>query len=352
MMWTSLNLADWQLALSPLLFFVAWRFLRVPASLLFFACLLVLFLAQHARSYSVSSDGGFILARFHNDPNEFIAYQFRSEVNQDIAPQLTKAWHSARLARFPKQIHSEQQARKLLDDDHELQLVTWEQQNAANGRRWVWLSMQPTQAIDLAALASQKLPRYLQSLRLIKSVPASGFSYEPRGESAAFLAYLVSGLAGAQAQASAEQRELAILSLSQALAIEGGWTSYAHRSLAGLFLGNAYFQTAISSSNFGRTEAACAIGAYQQALGLIRPGDNPELEAALFNNLGVALYIRAYFESLQEDAKSAHKAWRSAVKTLGQPNPFSNPFVAARIAKWNFQYARDLRGEANNKESQ
>lgn len=350
MIWTSLNLSDWQLALSPVLLFVSWRFFRVPALAVLLSCLLVLLLANQARSYSVSSEGGFLLARFHSDPNEYVSYQFRVEINQRINSTRNLRWNSEKLTRYPKPIYSEQEAQKLLESDQSVNLVVWDRLNAALAKRWIWLSFPSRAHTTLGAVASGHLPAELLSLQIVESFPASGLSFEPAGESATFLGLLIRGLAGVAKGIPGTKHEEALLALKQAMQLEALWTSYAHRTVAGFFLGNAHLKAAFAAQQTAIGELDCASSAYRQALGSIRDGDNPELEAAVYNNLGVALYLRAYLLSQNSEAKQATKAWRNAVKTLGQANPFSKPFIAARIAKANFQLARSLRGPASIKQ--
>ncbi len=343
-MLASLELPDLQLILAPLLLIVCWRCFKLPNIILIAACLLMVVFVYHANSYSVSSQGGFILARFHSDPEEFSAYRFQSEVNQQLNFLRSSYGHSY-FSRFPRAIDSYQQAREVLAQDQRLRLLVWDVFDTASSKRWINLSFKDEEIVELRQFSQGALPQALEGLRIVKGVMAGGFSYEPVGESRRFLSLLIEGLAQlASDRPSALQHEQAVLAFKQALELEGFWTSYAHRALAGLYLGNLHLLAALDGTELETAELECALEAYTRGLGFIRTGDHAELEAALYNNLGIGLYIRGYLEGSTALAQQATKAWRTSFKTLAQPNRYSTLFVAARVAKSNIQFAKELRG--------
>jgi hypothetical protein len=116
--------------------------------------------------------------------------------------------------------------------------------------------------------------------------------------------------------------------------IEARWKSRMHRALPAWLIGNGALLRAFSTSQVQLSELDCAIKWYGYAAGLFKPGDNPELAGAIYNNWGVALALRGWLGGVSEDRRQATLLFKRSQKTETFP-------VEAGIQLRSWQSARN-----------
>ena len=116
--------------------------------------------------------------------------------------------------------------------------------------------------------------------------------------------------------------------------IEARWKSRMHRALPAWLLGNGALLRAFSASQVQMPELDCALKWYSYAAGLFKPGDNPELAGAIYNNWGVAMALRGWLGGHPDDLRQAALLFKRGRKTETFP-------VAADMQLRSWQSARN-----------
>ena len=207
--------------------------------------------------------------------------------------------------------------------------------------RWINLSFRNPAIINLAAAGVGKGWEGVTDLLLVTGVPIVGLSYEPRGDSEKFIAALFTGIQSLT-QDTQQGRALAETNLLYAAGRQAFWASNAHRGLAWFLLGTLYTKQAFAEGGYQRSLARCAETAFIAAGMNLLPKDNPELYAAIGNNLGVLYFLQGQFEEKRLLQQRARRKWKLAAQTRRLKNPFKVKYLAASVAKTNFELAQTV----------
>ena len=288
---TSVDISYIQLLVFPLLLFVFYRFsflkLRVPRLVLLAALLCAVFATAFSFTYLPARGGVFLVARLAGDSHEINSRLFRAKIHAD-ASMLANSHRPAAVRRYFREISSLREAAEALKGRKDRRALVW------GNRRWLNVSLKRREPKSLDELEIPAAHEWLRALRLVLTVPVIGLSYNPPNETGGFLALLFSGLAGgSRGTVLSPSQELHLRDAGEMVA---AWTSFAHKAYPYLLLGNHYLAQAFSREAYQAGEMHCALRAYLRGLSFLRPGNNPDLEAALHNNLGVALAARYVME--------------------------------------------------------
>lgn len=213
--------------------------------------------------------------------------------------------------------------------------------------RWISVAF-PTHPIrTLADLGSDV--GALSDLQIVGSVPVIGLAAEPSFDTFNFLAYLFDGLPLYPFAPLSAPQELSLLSAAE---YGAHWNSYAHRAYPWWLIGNHHLIAALRHPHELQRQVRCAFDAYARALSFLRGGDNVELQAALYNNQGVALALQGYMSGEgRRRLKFAQRLWRFGKRSRAERNIYRVPLRAWVAAAHNMQVlqASGLLGERAQK---
>lgn len=280
-------------------------------------------------------NNGILIARFEGDEMQNLTRIFRELVNTQTTREGNVFAHS-----YYESIGSYKEAREFLAEHPKLSLVTW------GNRRWINIIFKDERDSQLRDFGLTSDFAAMGSLKIVNSVPLVGLSFQPQRDTARFVAEIALGSSVVNPRGSQQDRELA---LYHALGTAGTWTSFAHRGFAGLKLGNLLLEQAIKNDSISRMTLNCAISAYQKGLSFLRPKDDPELNAALRNNLGVAIYIRSIFDGSIKQRSIGVQLIRKAVKLAKVKNRLGILPQASSVAKDNLALVNGRRILMRNK---
>ena len=145
-------------------------------------------------------------------------------------------------------------------------------------------------------MALPRLAKWLSltGIKPVAYVPLITFAFQPEDASSGFIAQLFASLPdkdfGQIIDDPAKFSEVE-LNLKEAASMRARWTSYSHVSYPMWVLGNLYLVKGLSSGAYNLHYLICANSLYTKAVGFMRPGDNPELYAALYNNLAFLNFV-------------------------------------------------------------
>ncbi|MGI6525332.1 MAG: hypothetical protein ACOX2O_08615 [Bdellovibrionota bacterium] len=182
---------------------------------------------------------------------------------------------------------------------------------------------------------------------LIGGVSRQKIPYQPRIDTAKFLAAFLSGLKEINADGSfsgyAEQE------LHYAASRNTLWISGEHKALPLLLLGNGYLQKAFKDGNFQAAYLECAISVYSRALLYSNKKTDPELSIALYNNLAVALHLKGIARGSKNFRQLAQKTWGSAINLRKVQKMCAAKKAAIKVARKNLAIATSKRKELKKK---
>lgn len=276
-------------------------------------------------SYSVASaytayrstGAGLLVARLAGDEFESESDIFRREISSFVEGK-----EGFTVTRYHATIKSDAEARDLLSDSKAL-AVAW------GDTDWVNISFATLPALELSQFGISPMFEEFGDLKPVRSVPIIGLSFKPMKVTARFLAGLERALLS---ETPTEIYDLALIATS--------WSSFAHRSFAWWKLGNLYLEQVLSKDSYEPGELDCARKAYQEALGLMDPADNPELYAAISNNLAISLIMHSRLDGDKRAMRKARKLLKAGAATLQVKNIFDLPYVAGKVAKQNGRILR------------
>lgn len=231
------------------------------------------------------AEGAFVIARLTEDE-----LGSESKITRDRVRQVVGREAAALVGTHHAALQSVSEARALLDSDGHLGGVMW------GTPRWVTLSLAREPEITLDRLVPEKPDRgrewqKLRAMKVVTAVPRVGMSGSSDPATVEFVGKLVpmwrifySALLAPEEYPSFEQ------SVRNVSAIKARWTSFSHRALPMWMTGSYHLVRALGEDVPEYGEIQCALAAFKAARAQLRPGDNVELEAAVFNNHGVAVF--------------------------------------------------------------
>lgn len=314
--------------LLALLAVVSVRSLRVPRSFLAFAlagaacacCFAYIFPANPARAV--------VVAALEGDDFQSNSRVFREKVNSYLHDR-----GAVRAVGFHRALENYSEAKNVLVRD-KLGMVVW------GNSRWLNLSFPYTPALSIAEFGDGLAFTRLSKFQIVTSVPNVGLSFEPRNETADFIAGMAAALIPAVSATTpldpsdSGARELTLMDAGN---IFGRWTAGAHRALPWWVLGNLYTYRILRSEHLELGELRCAIAAYYRARSFLHPNDkiNADLWSAVHNNLAVLLALQSEAENQPKLRKRARLFFRAASKIRHMPNLFDLEVRPGKVAKRN-----------------
>lgn len=344
---TSVDISYIQLIAFPFLLFLFYRLSfcgrRIPAPVLLAALLCALCATAFSFTYLPARGGVFLVAKLADDPHEISSRLLRAKISDDAA-MLAEHENPAAVRRYFREIASVQEADEFLGGHRDRHALVW------GGKRWLNVSLQGRGAKSLEELGVSGAHEWFSGLRLVSGVPAFGLSFNPHNESAGFLAILFSALGGNRhGPALTFSQELYLRDAGEMLA---RWTSFAHKAFPYLLVGNHHLLQALDPDSYQPGEMRCALRAYSRALSFLRPRDNPYLQAALHNNLGIALFVRHVMEGQTKLGKFPLKQFVLARKAAMARGRFGDSSQAGVEATRNMYAIRSLLKQQKGKVSE
>ena len=253
-------------------------------------------------------DGRFLITSLSSDLLASDAHVTRDQMQRLIPPE-----EGELLVVSSRRVESVEDAARLLKGDSRAGGVIW------GSKRWTQISLRNYPARSLGevlpeidrANISPRLQKFVD-LKLSIGIPLVGLSGVKGDGTLLFVGSLAAvwrdfptALATYGTSPLFESR---VRSLGN---IQAPWTSAAHRAVPAWIEGTYYGVQALRGVYSGVYEAgefACAKLALKRALMLLRPGDNPLLEGAILNNLGVIQLVEA--QSSAQPRKDREEALR------------------------------------------
>jgi len=328
--WPHLNVSFAQLAVFPLmaLFFAQLRLygVRIPRGLLFAAAAgaLIAFCVP----YLYPARRRVVLASTLADDD----YESESRIFWQELDRWLRLQDGVGSARFYGSFSKHKRAAAVFKTYPGAIGIVW------GNTRWINLSLPAMRSISLYEAGLGSSPEGPFALELVTAVQVVGTSYAPRGDSARVIAALMTGL-----QYAADGRDEAAKGLLRYAGERAAfWITNAHRGLAWLLLGNLYLREGFADGRYQPAALSCAETAYIAAISNLMPWDNPELSAAINNNLGVLYYLQGRFQHKPALLKRARASWRYAASLRELKNPFHLRYRAPKVAQRNAKRARAL----------
>ncbi len=336
----SLNLSFAQLLIFPLVLFLFLhlRFLglQLPKFLVLISGLAAM--AAFVTPYVAPPEGPVVfVSTLQGDDIESESRVFWQELNE-----LLRVRGIVQAARFYRSFSGHDRAKQELSSDKRPAAVVW------GSKSRIGISFPDSEPVSLEQAGIEAAKGSLGRLQMVTGIPVIGLSYQPRYDSAVFAAALLSGVESLRAS-NGLLTPAAETELRYAAERSSFWTSFAHRAFPWFLLGNAYLRASFGAQGLQPALLKCAEQAYGAAAGNMRLSDNPELFAAIHNNLAVLYYLKAYTAGKRALAKLAKRKWILAARARLVPNPFKLPYQAAYVAKRNLLQVRSERFEKKAK---
>jgi len=324
-----------QLVVVPGIFLIAWgtsffKF-KIPRSVIIAASVCVAFSSLYAYSYRIDESRSFLLARFAGDPYEAETRIFRETLNSVLESDEAVA----RLSRYFASLDSANEAASLFKENPDLQGVVW------GDDYWLRISFPTPPEKPISDLLEEELLEGVLPFTLIMNIPVIGLTYKPVGDSAQFIADLLSAR-HLRTRKGLEARALEETELKNSASYPAGWSSFSHRAFPYWMLGNEYLLNSLRGGGFQPAYLECAMQAYATALGFLRDGDNSELLSAIHNNYALAVYVRVVFEDRPRFRSVAARHFRQAMATAEHANLYKIEYRNPTIAHKNFEALNKL----------
>lgn len=297
------------------LYFVARIVAPVKGIVLAAVTALGVFGIAYAYNYHLFAGSSFVVATLGDD-----SFASETRIFKKVIEAESKRTGGVSVTPFYTGLHTAAGAQEILQDDDRTKGVVW------GTRRWLNVTLsESVQSRRLQDFSAVWVGEY-GGLKIVEKVPWIGLSYKPIRQTAEFLSAVFHG--------STEM-------LQFAAQMQAPWTSYAHRGLAYLYLGNQQLKTALGGQRYNFAAMDCAIASYQAGWALVQTGDNPELKAALLNNLAVGTYLQGVYEDQKQLRKKGRKDLALAIRQpkVGKGSK-QKKFDSPKVAWENFQFFR------------
>jgi hypothetical protein len=305
----AVDLAHVQLVALPFVAVVALNlrseFVRIPATLILAAAIVGGSLgAVEAGVWTneLVAGGALTVARFEGDMLGANSRRFREQIDFHLKRQ--ELPHSRRVAIEPEARPISKGQRKASRRIADVWPIVWGRE------RWLTMSLPVGKSVYLRSLASPAVKGLIPDLRLSGGVSSISMTVDWSGASAEFMALLTKGVVASTVGDPAGE-----LSLAEAAKVQGRWTSSVHRALPLMLLAERHLMAAVKGSDLQRGYLECASQAIFSAShqGLYK--NNPELFAALYNDIGVVLWLKWLSTGEDRLRSSAIAYWDRALRT-------------------------------------
>jgi hypothetical protein len=293
--------------------------------------------------------GAFVVARFAEDTLETETKITRDRIRLSVGPGA-----AALVGSHHEPVVSRGDARRVLEGNWHLGGLVW------GTPRWLTVSLARHPNISVGVinrLAETGKPQAasLSGFTLITSVDEIGISGSSDPATVEFIGRLIplwanfstvlTGRDGAKhlEQNGAEHFEQSIRSLSL---VKARWTSFSHRALPMWMTGTYHLAHILMSGEIERGEVLCALTAFEAARAQLRPGDNPELEAAILNNHGIAVYLDALVSARPSQRRTLGAALLRRAATIAAGGHAER---VLSVVKSNLNYSKGGNGGSRKK---
>ncbi len=313
-----------------LLYNVRFESWKIPLPVLGMGVLLTAICAIFSYNFSASQSEVILMARLSDDEFESRTRVFREWLNSSLpanSPLYAK--------RFYRPVNSDEDVQKILSSGNKIKGIVW------GDSTWLRYSELGFKLEPIPA----KWPERMR-LQLISDIEDIIVSFDPQGETARYIANLVTG----RHAAGASQEPL----LKYAATIEGAWRSSQHRGYAMWQLGNSQLQNGILG-DYQAAEVRCAIDSYSRAFKYLKFEDNPELYLSICNNRAIAIYIQSVYEAGQKHKpalkKRAVRSFKKGLKALeiARKRSYREKPKSILVLKRNFKTLKPRKVEKKRK---
>ncbi len=265
-------------------------------------------------------------------PSLLLLAPFVDDAHDDVTRVLrvrTDHWLRARglgtIARTGIQIHAREEARAELNRQPQSALVVW------GHTGFVELLLRTPGNTALQEFNPALEGSALGLLRLARSPSYTGLSFEPREQTARYLAAMTAAVASPESSSDIRAFEFR----DAGLAI-GPWRGARHRAFALFHAANEQFLYLLRQPSLEAGELKCVQRLYESARTFATEKEDPELIAGILNNQAVVLFLeRAWFRSAGQLYGPARKLFQRAARIGGRPRAGSVGHELASLAAAN-----------------
>ncbi|NDC36896.1 MAG: hypothetical protein EBZ48_02460 [Proteobacteria bacterium] len=273
-------------------------------------------------------------SRLQDDPDESASRLFRERVEVMLEKGSPERIASDRsLQRHFKSFARDRDLRELFKEDPALQAVVW------GDSTLVRLSMRERPPVSLSQFEQALLAPRTRQFALVDSVSVVALAFEPKESTAFFVARLFEALAHPLDPASPQFEEAyranhLILQLAADQAYR--YPTRVHRSFPQWRLGTNSILMYLRSGATQIGYLECARASLEKGLAMMASKENPDLAAAILNNLGVVALLRGEALGDQQMFRIAKRYFDRALKTVRHRPVNGEIPTAVLVARSNF----------------
>jgi len=268
-------------------------------------------------------------------PSLLLLAPFVDDTHDDVTRVLrirTDHWLRGRglgsIARTGIQIRSREEAKAELIRHPQSTIVVW------GHTRFVELVLRTPSDIALQDVDPSLNGSALGLLRLARSPSYTGLSFEPREQTARYLAALTAAVA--YPESSHDDRSFEFRDAGLAV---GPWRGSRHRAFALFHAANERFLHMLRQPSVEAAELSCLQRLYESARSISSVKEDPELVAGILNNQAVLTFLeRSWFRSAGQLYGPARKLFQRAIRIAVTPSGGASGHHIASLAAGN----RDL----------
>lgn len=283
----------------------------------------ILALVAYTVPYMLFDKGSVLVTTLAGDDIENESREFWDDLNKSLALNgvlLTK--------RFYRQYDNHEAALAPLESVKNGGAVIW------GNQRWINISY-------------AEVPIYkVFGFKIVGGVNYLPIPYQPRQDTAKFIAALLT--AGKLIRKDGSLPTQAEVELKYITGRDTLWLASFHKGLPWMMLGNGYLFEALRGGRIQWSFIECAIAAYRRALLYADARGNPELFAAINNNMAVTLYIKGLIKGEKKGLKMAKVYWLIALNAKKVALKRNGIFPAVEAAKSNLRVVTKSNGARRN----
>lgn len=302
---------------------------RVPVLVISIAAVGALLGLTYGYTYALFGSNAILISPFQDDPLEARTRRYRELLNAKLRKEQIST-----VGRFYQSVSSHHEIAEYIDGDPSVRVMLW------GSTGWLQVSILEDAFSNEQPFSSPIWRDFLPQYKLVNYIPAFGLRTDPEPATLRFVTAILGALdvgLTTSIPLPLSQRAVRASLLRSAGQIQSTWTSYAHRSVPWLLLGNQHLREAFRDGKSEIGELSCAIFAYAVAQKYVTERDNPELHAAILNNRAVSQMALKYLKPKGKADVHARAYFRAAMRVSGRGNRFGAASRAPMIAHRNWQ---------------
>lgn len=340
-----MDLASVQILLLPVVFLLIASLsidgVRIPRAVLLCSVIFVLLCFLRIHWASTVRGNEYLVARLQDDKYDAQTHVLTTRLNEILLPI-----SGVEAGTLYKEFKRKDEVRDYLESHKETRAIIW------GSKKWLNISFQKDADFVLSPANSSSFFLRFYGLKLLSSVPHQGISYEPFEGVRQFLGHTLPSYVSLVDHSRDAKSTKAIFRhrhLMYAAGIVDFWRSLGHRALPNCLSANYLFVEALQLPEYDGELFKMLRKRYARAASYVKFRENPELYGAIYNNLGVASFIRSRIignknmrkMSVKYLKKAAaidrKKASRKHIPVLGEMNS------VAAVARQNLDFVRQYR---------